>query len=713
MSSRISTSACLIVATLLIPAGVTAGGPSARRLPLSFEPNAGQFDARARFALRTERGAFFFGPTGITLATPEGRPLQMSFLGALPDPRMEGGVPQPATVSYFRGRDPKGWQTGVATFSEVRYSELYPGVSLVYGANGRPLKGTYTVAAGADPGRIRWTYDGGRPTVDADGRLHVHTPHGTTLTEDAPIAWQEDGEGRVPVAVRFTVNDGTVGFELDAYDRTRALTIDPVIEYSTYLGGSIYDIAWGMAVDLAGNVYVAGYTASSNFPTLDPYQPSAGGQGEAFVAKFRPDGSPQYITYLGGDYIDYGTDIAVDLAGNAYVTGWTGSSDFPVTPGSFQPQYAGGWDAFVTKLNATGTALVYSSYLGGSGQENRTNAGIPGSIAVDRDGNAYVAGDTLSADFPTVHALQPSLNGSMDAYVTKVNAEGTSLVYSTYLGGERAETAWGIAVDRTGNAVVVGDTTSLAFPVVNAHQPNCAPSFVLCHDVFVTRIDARGAVLVYSTYLGGADRDYIDRAFGVAVDDAGAAYVTGMTGSLNFPLMNQIQSYGGQIDAFISVFAPGGALRSSTYWGGENSDVGYGIAVDPPRSNPASIPLGIHVTGLTISTGFPRFNPMQNNLGGFEDPFVAKFRPDMLSVLYSTYLGGTNGREEYGALDIGVDALGNVYIAGGTAASDYPVADPYQATPNGSYDVFVTKLGQDEAGVDDYSGPATGRGRFR
>jgi hypothetical protein len=476
--------------------------------------------------------------------------------------------------------------------------------------------------------------------------------------------------------------------------RKHTPTLAPVIHYSTFLGGGIFDIAWDLAVDAAGNSYIAGYTASSDFPTVAPYQPSPGGQGDGFVAKFAPDGTPVYVTYLGGSYLDWVTGIAVDTLGNAYVTGTTGSVDFPtVLP--FQPTYAGGWDAFAAKLDPSGAALVYSTYLGGSGQENYINAGTPGTIAVDKAGCAYVTGNTQSPDFPTHLPVQPALQGSVDAFLSKLSADGSALVYSTFLGGSfGGETGWAVAVDDAGQAILTGDTTSSDFPTANAAQPQCATSFAGCWDVFVTKLNASGSALVYSTFLGGNDQEYIDRGMGIAVDAAGTAYVTGMTGSPNFPLLQPYQSsYGGQIDAFVARIGSGGSLLSSTFLGGSNSDVGYGIALDAWPLRPASAPpVGVHVSGLTISQDFPVLNPIQASLGGFEDGFVAKFTPAINGVFYSTYLGGTNGREEYGSTAIGVDARGNVYVTGGSEATDYPTVDPYQPAPHGSYDVVLTRV---------------------
>jgi hypothetical protein len=686
---------CRIAALLgilgMVPA-LAAAEP--RRLPAAFEPNAGQTDPSVRYSLRTSLGTYFFTSSGMVLApstqaATDGAPLRLRFVGADPATPVQGGAALSGRVNYLMGNDPARWRTDLPTYADITYDGLYPGVTLTYSVDGRPLKGTYIVAPWTDPARIRWRYEDGAATLDDAGRLLIRARGGATLTEDPPVAWQEIEGGRVPVSARYAIGgDGSVGFAIGPYDRSRPLTIDPIIEYSTYLGGAMFDIAWSVAADAAGNAYIAGHTAA-NFPTVNPYQPSQGGQGDAFVAKFAPDGTPVYSTYLGGSYLDYATDIAVDGMGNAYVTGKTGSVNFP-TKNALQPAYAGGWDAFVTKLNPTGSALVYSTYLGGSSEENYINAGVSGSIAVDPFGAAYVSGSTQSADFPTVQPFQATLHGSVDAFVSKLSPSGGSLVYSTFLGGDAGETGWAIAVDRSGQAVVTGDTTSYTtFPTKNAYQAACASSAAGCWDAFVTRLQADGKGLVFSTYLGGNDVEWIDRGMGVALDRYGSAYVTGMTGSTNFPMKNAYQLvYGGQIDAFVTRFSRTGALQSSTYLGGNNSDVGYAVAVDRGTA-PVK---GVHVSGLTLSSNFPVVRALQATRGGFEDAFVAKFNLAVDDLLFSTYLGGTDGREEYGSPGIALDGQGNEYVAGGTEATDFPIQDAYQPTVHGSYDVFLSRI---------------------
>ena len=632
--------ACLAVAVLAASPALPFAPTQPAMAPF-FEPNAGQADPRARFLMRTGQGAVFLGGSEVVLASTTAPPLRVRFLGADPDARVEGARPLPGTVNYFVGADPERWRAGLPTFAEVRYPELYPGVDLSYSGDGRPLKGTYTVAPGADPGRIRWTYEGGRAHLDEAGRLHVVSGE-ATLTEDPPVAWQEVEGGRVPVSARYALAaDGSVGFAVGAYDPRRPLIIDPTIVYSTFLGGLIFEIAWEIDVDEAGNAYIAGYTASSNFPTVSPYQPEPGGQGDAFVAKFAPDGTPLFSTYLGGSYVDQVNDIAVDAQGSVYVTGDTGSVNFPIL-NALQPNYAGGWDGFVTKLNPTGSALVYSTYLGG------TNAETGWSIAVDAAGAVYVTGETQSGNFPTKQPFQPFLNGTIDAFVTKIAPAGAPLVYSTFLGGDAGEMGQAIAVTASGQAVVTGDTTSIStFPTKNAFQPLCAPSAAVCWDAFVTRFTANGRALVFSTYLGGNDVEYVDRPHSVAVDALGIAYLYGFTEFTNFPLLKAYQPfYAGQIDVFLTRFAPKGRLLSSTYLGGSNSDVGYGIAVHRGAESSAG---AIHLSGLTISEDFPVVDPLQGTLGGFEDPFVARFNLAASNLLFSTYFGGTNGREEWGS----------------------------------------------------------------
>ena len=376
------------------------------------------------------------------------------------------------------------------------------------------------------------------------------------------------------------------------------------LSYSTYLGGGSHDYAKGIAVDGSGNVYVTGYTASTNFPTKNPLQASNAGSNDAFIAKINSAGSAlSYSTYLGGSGEDNGEGIAIDGSGNAYVIGYTGSTSFP-TKNPIQASKSGLWDAFVSKINSAGSALVYSTYLGGSSSEYGLG------IALDGSSNAYITGPTYSTNFPTRNPLQASNGGEMDAFVSKINSAGSALTYSTYLGGSFNDFAEGIAVDSRGNAYVTGYTISNDFPTQNPIQALKVGSF----DAFVTKINSAGSGLAYSTYLGGSGDCF---AHGIAVDGWGNAIVTGDTSSTDFPTKWPSQaSNGGSHDIFVTMInSAGSALSFSTYLGGVNYDYAKGIAIDNFGKT--------YLTGYTESNNFPTRNPLQPANGGYKDAFVA------------------------------------------------------------------------------------------
>jgi hypothetical protein len=450
------------------------------------------------------------------------------------------------------------------------------------------------------------------------------------------------------------------------------------VVFSTYLGGSAADQAWAMAADAQGNSYIAGYTASSDFPTFNALQPASGGAGDAFVAKFGPRGELVYSTYLGGSNLDVALGIAVDGQGAVYVTGWTGSSNFPVV-NAYQPSYHGGWDAFVVKLAPDGQSLVYSTFLGGASEENAT------AIAVDASGNAFVTGETQSTDFPLAGALQNQLGGSEDAFVAELAPGGDALVFSTYLGGALGgEKGLGIAVDAVGEAHVTGWTTAGDFPTANAFQANLHGGW----DAFVTKLSPAGDALVYSTYLGGNDLEYVDEGLAITLDSEDIAHVAGFTGSTDFPVQNALQPfYGGQIDAFVTRFSKAGAVESSTYLGGSNSDVGYGVAMDGAAA--------FYLAGLTISDDYPVIDPIQPTLNGFEDALVSKLSAGATALDFSTYYGGgPSGREEWGATGVAIGAPGSIHLVGQTSTLDFPVLHAYQSFNRGSYDAFVVRISE-------------------
>ncbi len=475
-----------------------------------------------------------------------------------------------------------------------------------------------------------------------------------------------------------------VTFRIGKYDARKPLVIDPVLSYSTYLGGSSFDRAHAIAVDGDGNAYVTGRAESIDFPTANAFQPACGGapgpcMGDAFVTKLNADGSALvYSTYLGGYSSDEGTAIAVDSGGSAYIAGYTTSLDFP-TVNPLQPGLRGYMNAFVSKLSPDGSSLLYSTYLGG------TDGDLARGIAVDTGANAYITGQTSSRDFPTANALQPACGGPPgpclgDAFVTKLNADGSALVYSTYLGGTAFDGGNGIAVDAAGNAFVTGRTDSADFPTANALQPACGEAPGRCSDAFVTKLNRDGSALVYSTYLGGSNTDV---AHGIAVDAAGNAYVTGETFSFDFPTRIPLQqTIDRAFDAFITKLNPAGsALIYSTYFGGNGEDAGLAVAADADGN--------AYVAGVTSSLNFLSARALQERFGGgFYDAFVLKLTAGG-SLVYSSYLGGSDIDEGQG---IAVDVNGNAYVAGYTQSPNFPVANPFQPTIRGRQNALLTKI---------------------
>ncbi|MBI4465461.1 MAG: SBBP repeat-containing protein [Acidobacteria bacterium] len=620
----------------------------------------------------------------------QGTVLRMKWVGANPSPEMKGENELPGKVNYFLGNDPKQWRRDVPTYAKVRYEEVYPGIDLVYYGNQRQLEFDYVVAPGASPDAIQLSIQGAEKLeVDAQGELVVRTP-GEPVRFRKPVIYQETDGRRQEIAGEYALQGGDqVRFEIAAYDPGKPLVIDPALVYSTYLGGSGEDLGHAIAVDSSGSAYITGETNSTNFPTATPLQGTLGGNANAFVTKLNPSGSALlYSTYLGGNGIDRGFAIAVDASGTAYVAGGTSSGNFPTVSPLQAANGGGAVDAFVARLNASGSALIFSTYLGGTGGE------FGNGIALDSSGNAYVAGSTDSGNFPTSPTAFQRALGILDAFVAKLNPTGTTLLYSTYLGGNGLEIGNSIAVDASGNAYLTGITIVSAFPTLNPFQSasgggTCVTSSgtsFTCGDAFVTKLNADGNALVYSTYLGGSGTD---EGLAIAVDSAGYAYVTGFTDATNFPTRSPLQAAsGGGIDAFLTKLEPGGsALTYSTYLGGGSTDRGVGVAVDASRN--------VYVAGRTASSTFPTVNPLQGRGSDF-DAFVTKFNPAGSALLFSSYLGGgafdSAGVPENGGAIIALDSSGNAYVSGYTRSSDFPTGNPLQSAYAGGADAFVVKI---------------------
>jgi hypothetical protein len=674
--------------------------------PLSFEPNRGQADKHFDFLAHAAGYRLFLsrGEAAILLQR-HGPPrlnsagttaLRMRMIGADPTTAPNPLEQQPSTSNYFIGSVAEKWHANIANYAKVRYRNVYPGVDLIYYGNQRQLEYDFIITPGADPRRILLDFAGAtKVNLDGDSSFVIHTSAGD-LRWRKPVAYQEINGGRRFVACAYARRDEHgLEFKLGAYDRTKPLIIDPVLEYSTYLGGSdsqanefgASSSSNGIAVDGKGNTYITGWTTCVDFPIKNAFQDVAPGSSfipNAFIAKFDTNGNLVYSTYLGGNVSlfdfpsgDFGNGIAVDAQGNAYVAGETFSLDFP-TKNAFQASLKAASDihpenAFVTKLDATGSALIYSTYLGGS------VADVGTAIAVDAHASAYVTGVTESPDFSIKNAFQNHLRGVANAFITKFDTAGNSLVYSSFIGGRDTDIGRAIALDASDNAYITGTTGSSDFPTRNAFQETLKGQ----HDAFVSKIDSAGCALIYSSYLGGSGDDM---GQGIAVDTHSNAYVTGETGSLNFPIKNALQhklkSANG--NAFVTKFDPAGSkLVYSTYLGGTGGDIGYAIAVDCYGD--------AYIAGGTNSKDFPVKDAFQHKLKGSSgNAFIAKLDAAGCALIYSSYLGGSFEDIAYG---ISVDKCHNAYVTGTTYSSDFPTTtNAFQNSLAGERDAFLTKI---------------------
>ena len=651
--------------------------------------------------------------------------------GATAAPGLMGQDQLPGVVNYLIGNDPTQWRTNVPTYARVAYQGVYPGIDLVYYGNQGRLEEDYVVAPGADVSRIHIAVDGAQGlSLDAGGNLVLQTAVGA-LTETSPVIHQQvNGQRREVSGHYIRLGAQTLGFAVGRYDTSQPLVIDPVLVYSTYLGGSGTEAGQGIAVDGQGAVYVTGSVTSTDFPTTTgSYSATLQGSKDAFVTKLNAQGSARlYSTYLGGSTGGItgttGTGIAVDGAGNAFLTGGTTATDFPtrnayqsvLNKGSCHPPLCG--DAFVTELNSTGANLLYSTFLGGAFND-QGNA-----IALDSGGNAYVTGFTQSG-FPLVHPLQSANQGGQHAFVTKITptlSGVASVVYSTYLGGTGRDVGNGIAVDSAGDMYVTGATTSMDFLTTtnalytqNDGQGGPEPG---SSDAFLTELNPTGQSALYSTYLGGVNDDY---GAAIALDHTGNVYVTGKTNSPAFPVKNAFEPvapslsvaglYVSTFVAFVSAISPtlsgAASLLYSTYFGGgyygdgttgqvPGNDAGTGIAVDGAGN--------IHVAGVTGDSNLPLANWLQGSLNmdpvytGYRayqtDAFVAVLSPHWglgrRGLLFASYLGGS-GADAGAALAL--DGAGNEYVTGATSSANLlTTTGAYSGTLAGGQDAFVAKI---------------------
>ena len=698
-------SLALVMLGVLLPqreAGAKVAGEIERRqvldaygrLPLALVENRGQGAAGSAFVLNAAAHSLQFRRDGHLLILAQGQgdaarahTVRVELVGA-ETVAISGEQRAPGVVSFFNGT-PAQWRTGLPIWSGIRYSHPWPGIDLSYRGDGGRLESIYTVAPHADPKRIKLRYTGQDAlAIDDAGNLVYDTPLGR-VSESAPVLYQDIDGRRVHVNGRYRLLDEhTVAFHVSRYDRRHALVIDPTLTYSGFIGGVGDDEAFDVDVDAAGNAYVTGYTSSTQttFPVVvGPDLTHNAGTNDAFVAKISPDGmSLLYLGYIGGNGTDLGRGIAVDAAGNAYVTGYGNSTQFSfplvVGPGS---EYGGGtYDAWVVKINPAGTALLYAGFIGGNGDD----LGL--GIDVDSNGAAYVTGNTTShhTSFPVLVGPDLTTNGSQDGFVAKVSPSGATLIYAGFIGGTGLDRSNAIAVDADGYAYVTGPTASneASFPVTFGPD--------LTHnggdDAFVAKVSVDGSALVYAGYIGGSSND---RGNGIAVDIAGNAYVTGLAASTQttFPvLVGPDLVHNGGDDAFVAkVAADGAALLYCGYIGGASTESGTAIAVNSAGE--------AYVVGGTFSNqaSFPVLEGPDLTHNGATDIFVAKVDADGSALQYAGYLGGNGGDPGTG---IAVDDDGNAYVTG-TAASNggsFPVVAGPDLSSNGAIDAFVARVSE-------------------
>ncbi|MEW6755080.1 MAG: FG-GAP-like repeat-containing protein, partial [Candidatus Latescibacterota bacterium] len=652
-------------------------------LPLSFEPNLGQGDTQARFLSRGRGYSLILTPDGATLwlspgsgAGERGDLLSLHLVGAAPALDPAGEDLLPGTSNYLLGDDPARWSTQVPNYARVRYRHVYPGIDLVYyGAGGRTLEHDFEVAPGADPASIGLRFDGQESLrLDADGNLVVALAAGEVLLH-RPVAYQEARGRRRAVESRYVLaSDREVGFEVGPFDREVSLVIDPILTYASYLGGSGGDMALGIAVDAAGCLYLTGF-AGTAFPVSSAYDSSFGGvASDAFVTKLDPSGSSVvYSTFLGGSADDQGLEIAVDAAGQALLVGYTASTDWPVSS-AHQGTYGGGSrDAFVAKLSASGSSLVYSTYLGSTGYDQGY------SIDVDGAGNAWVVGEG-GPGFPTVSPLYLHA-GASDAFVAALDPGG-ALLFSTLLGGTGADNALQVSVGGNGQVYVGGTTSSTSFPVLNAYQGTPGGGI----DGFLTAINPSGPALVFSTYFGGNGEDNCKVVRGAD----GSLYVVGHTTSTNRPTVDPLQaSLGGSSDLyFAKLSSDASGLLYATYLGGTGAEY-----TGDSGALAAGADGSVHVAGWTASASFPTLAPSlqaDHRSPGNYDGLLLTFAGSGPTLLRSTFYGGS-GNDHLRA--VAVDPRGNVYLAGSTVSSDLNTAGGIQGSAGGSWDALLLKVG--------------------
>lgn len=667
-------------------------------IPAAFIPNHGQ-ENMGKFLLKASDGKYYFDKKEIQIVVTEpldlddtGIPknnqqirwalLKLNFVN--PDDRCElyAEEPDEAKYHYFRSSESSQWIVNVSAYHKLRYKNIWNGIDLEVSCKEEGVKFNWILDTPALADRIQMEWQGfDEIGIEDDGSLHI-SHHLGTLIDAAPVAWQTMNGINKSVASEYVLNGSLVTFSLSGeYDAAYPVTIDPMFQYCTFLGGAGDESGRGIAVDDQGCAYVTGWTPAGFPVTPGVFQGTTGGGIDAFIAKFSEDGSSLlFSSYLGGSGNDFGYGVQVDSNREVYLTGNTASTDFPVTAGAFQTTYQGGAnDAFLTKVSSDGSQLIYSTYIGGSGDDGAFG------VVLDVNQNPCVVGRTGSSNFPvTAGAFQTSYGGgTYDAFAVKLNSNGSSLIYSTFIGGSGTDVGWfRNAIDSVGRVYLTGYTSSSNFPTTpGAYQTSYSGG---SNCIFVTKLSPDGSAAEFSTYIGGSENDVGE---GVYLSSEGDVFVGGYSSSADFPVTAGAYQtvYPGTTftAAIISKLSPDGStLLASTYLTGRGYNYCGDIIVDSRNV--------VHVTGWTNAGNFP-ITPaiIPSSFQGVYDAFISSLSSDLSQLLVSYYVGGSqedNGRQ------ITIDRYGRIYTAGDTKSSNFPVtAGAYQTVLRGSRDAYVTK----------------------
>ncbi len=708
-TSGICALMALLVATLTLlvsPEVRTELHPHAeslRKAPLTFEENLGQFDSRVLFGASTNGARVWFTEDAIYYqfirltdeagnspqpqADPIVQPLpshlrwaavRVTFVGATGLEQLSGRTSAPFETHYLTGAGPASWVQSVPSYHELLITDIYESVDLRFRGSGRQLEYDFIVHPGADPTGILVRYDGADSLwITPGGELKIATELGV-ITERKPIVFQVIAGEVVPVSADYEIVDEfTFGFALGEYNPTHRLIVDPMLQFSTFLGGSSNDYGRAIDIDTGGNVYITGYTVSADFPMASPFDSVYAGGGsagyDAFVTKLSASGdSILYSTYLGGATgDDQGTAIAVAADGSVVVVGNTNADDFPMSS-PYQSSLSGDKNMFIARLDPSGSALTYSTYLGGTGSDYATG------VQVDGSGRAVVAGYTSSADFPVVNAFDTDLGGSQDATVLRLSADGQTVDYATYYGGSGTDAALGLALAADGSPVLCGYSSSSDLPLESPYDDSFNGGSL--GDAFIAHFNTDASALSFATYLGGGANDI---CIAIDISSTGSYWLHGYTASSGFPLVNAFDNtFSGANETFLCQLDPGGpTLVFSTFLGGSGTEYAGGVKLNGFDH--------VFFTGHTNSSNFPLVNPFQGTKKAFYDVYAGFYEPDGDTMAFITFLGGSDYDFSYG---IAADDDTAAYIVGYTGSLNFPVQDPVQETLQGGYDLFVTKV---------------------